>query len=86
MWNSVQNIAARRRSESASVLAVSTDADTLAAALTGGVPLAPGFDRRTLTALGPRKWLKVDENGEASIMEARPCLGCLGEFRAAGVR
>ena len=55
------------------MLAVSTDANTLAAALTGGVPLAPGFDRRTLTALGPRKWLRVDEDGEASIMEARPC-------------
>ena len=67
-----------RRSESASVLAVSTDANTLAAALTGGVPIAPGFDRRTLTALGPRKWLKVDEDGEASIMEARPCWGFWG--------
>ncbi|KAK9843412.1 hypothetical protein WJX81_000865 [Elliptochloris bilobata] len=70
----------KKRSEPASVLAVSTDAASLAAALTGGVPLAPGFDRRALTALGPRKWLKVDEDGEASIVEvAGPALfGALG--------
>jgi len=50
---------------------VSTDAASLAAALTAGVPLAAGFDRRALTAIGPRKWFKVDEEGEASIVEAR---------------
>lgn len=55
-------------------LAVSTDAASLAAALTAGVPLAPGFDRRQLTAVGPRKWFKVNEDGEASIVEACPQL------------
>jgi len=57
--------------EPGGVLAVSTDAASLAAALTAGVPLAAGFDRRALTAIGPRKWFKVDEEGEASIVEAR---------------
>ena len=59
-------------------LAVSTDAASLAAALTAGVPLAPGFIRRQLTAVGPRKWFKVSEDGEASIVEACPqlCKAC----------